>query len=53
MMPAKRMADGSWLTNAAHPGVVHVCLEQAGQPGRWNTLIALRALGHFGQLPAD
>ncbi len=48
----RRRPDGRWPTNAAHPGAVHVTMDKAGQPGRWNTLVALRALSHFGKLPA-
>lgn len=46
----KRTTDGRWVTNAAHPGAVHVAMEKAGRPGRWNTLIALRVLAHFGKV---
>ena len=45
---AKRNSDGSWNMQAAHPGKQHVTMERAGQPGRWNTLRALRVLKHFG-----
>ena len=46
----KRRPDGRWPCNAAHPGQVHMIMDKAGKPGRWNTLIALRTLKHFGQL---
>lgn len=39
--------NGTWNTQAAHPGKVHIVMEKAGVPGRWNTLRALRALNHF------
>ena len=41
---AKRKPDGRWTLPAAHPGQVHFAMEQAGQPSRWVTLIALRVL---------
>jgi hypothetical protein len=44
---AKRNKDQTWNMQAAHPGQVHVKMEQAGKPGRWNTLRALRVLKHF------
>ena len=47
----RRGKDGRWRAMAAHPGAVHVTMEKAGQPGRWNTLIALRVLFHYGRLP--
>ena len=43
----KRRKDGRWFGNAAHPGKIHMTMEEAGKPSRWNTLIALRALMHF------
>jgi hypothetical protein len=45
---AKRKADGRWLTEAAHPGKVHLVMETPRQPSRWNTLLALRVLNTFG-----
>jgi hypothetical protein len=47
----RRRSDGRWMTNAAHPGAVHLVMDRAGQPGRWNTLIALRVLAHYDKLP--
>lgn len=44
----KRNKNGTWNNPAAHPGVVHFTMEEAGKPGRWNTLRALRVLKHFG-----
>lgn len=44
---SKRNNNGSWNTQAAHPGAVHLIMEKAGVPGRWNTLRALRVLKHF------
>ena len=46
----RRRSDGRWPAMAAHPGEVHLHMERAGRPGRWNTLIATRSLAHFGQL---
>lgn len=40
----KRRSDGRWNQQAAHPGAVHLEMEKAGKPGRWNTLRALRVL---------
>jgi hypothetical protein len=41
---SKRTASGRWLLQAPHPGEVHFTMEQARQPSRWNTLLALRVL---------
>lgn len=38
----KRKKDGRWNLPAHHPGQLHFEMEQVGQPGRWNTLRALR-----------
>lgn len=43
----KRNNLGTWNTQAAHPGQVHLTMEKAGGPSRWNTLIALRVMKHF------
>jgi hypothetical protein len=48
----KRKPDGTWTVQAAHPGQVHVVMEQAGKFSRWNTLRALRVLKHFGSASA-
>ncbi len=45
---SRRLPDGRWRLNAAHPGEVHFTMEQAGQPSRWNTLLALRVLKAYG-----
>lgn len=50
---ARRRPDGRWNANAAHRGTVHVVMDKAGQPGRWNTLIAMRALRNLKRLPAS
>lgn len=47
VLKLKRNKEGTWNTPAAHPGQVHFNMEQAGKPGRWNTLRALRVLKHF------
>ena len=46
---SKRRKDGYWPNQAAHPGAVHLTMEQAGQPGRWNTLLALRVLRAYNR----
>lgn len=43
----KRNREGTWNSEAAHPGLVHFTMEKAGKPGRWNTLRAMRVLEHF------
>ncbi len=43
----KRSKNGAWNMQAAHPGQVHLVMEKAGSPSRWNTLRALRVLKHF------
>jgi len=41
----KRQADGTWLLENTHLGMVHFALEDGdGRPSRWNTLRALRVL---------
>ncbi len=39
----KRRKDGRWNQMAKHAGLLHFEMEKAGQPGRWNTLRALRS----------
>lgn len=46
----KRNRDGTWNTQAHHPGQVHFVMEKAGRPGRWNTLRALRVLKKYPPL---
>ena len=43
----KRTADMIWKAQTNHPGKVYFIMEKAGEPGRWNTLRALRVLKHF------
>jgi hypothetical protein len=41
----KRTADGRWLLENTHPGLVHFEMDEGdGLPSRWNTLRALRVL---------
>lgn len=41
----KRQADGRWLLENTHPGLMYFHLEEGdGRPSRWNTLRALRVL---------
>jgi hypothetical protein len=43
----KRRKDGTWPVQAKHAGQVHFDMEKTGGPSRWNTLRALRVLGHL------
>lgn len=44
----KQQADGRWLLENTHPGLMHFELEDGdGRPSRWNTLRALRVLRWF------
>ncbi|OOG76727.1 hypothetical protein [Algoriphagus sp. A40] len=43
----KQNKDGTWNLQAAHPGQVHLIMETAGKPSRWNTLRMLRVMEHF------
>ena len=43
----KQNKDGTWNMQAAHSGQVHVMMEKAGKPSRWNTLRMLRVIKHF------
>lgn len=47
ILKIKRNNEGSWNMQAAHPGQVHVNMEKAGKPSRWNTLRVLRVMKHF------
>lgn len=48
VLVSKRRTDGRWPLQAAHPGQVHFRMEEPRQPSRWNTLMALRVLKHYG-----
>lgn len=45
----KRRPDHTWPLQAKHSGTTHFEMESAGTPSRWNSLRALRVLGHFEQ----
>ena len=47
VLKTKRNNEGTWNMSAAHPGQVHVNMEKAGKPSRWNTLRVLRVMKHF------
>ena len=47
VLRAKKRKDDRWPLQSAHPGQVHFPMEKAGEPSRWNTLIALRVLRHY------
>jgi hypothetical protein len=44
LLRSKQTADGRWKQNTPMTGRVFFEMEPAGQPGRWNTLRALRVL---------
>ncbi len=45
----KRKKQGYWNVQAHYPGQTHFDMENAGKPGRWNTLRALRVLKCFNR----
>ncbi|MBK8083765.1 MAG: hypothetical protein IPK28_07990 [Devosia sp.] len=45
---SRQSPDGRWKSVALMSGELHLRMERAGKPGRWQTLIALRTLRHFG-----
>lgn len=47
VLKTKRNMKGTWNMQAAHSGQVHVNMEKAGKPSRWNTLRVLRVMKHF------
>ncbi len=47
VLERKRNTNGSWPLQARIPGEVHFDMEQAGKPGRWNTLRALRVFKKY------
>lgn len=45
LLRSKQQAEGTWLLENTHPGMVHFALEEGDhRPSRWNTLRALRVL---------
>ncbi len=44
LLQHKQGKDGDWVLNSPYAGLVYFHMEKAGQPSRWNTLRALRAL---------
>lgn len=44
LLLSKRKADGRWSAYRGPSGLVFFEMEKAGEPGRWNTLRALRVL---------
>jgi len=44
LLQKKQKKDGLWQMNSGMSGLKYFDLEAAGQPGRWNTLRALRVL---------
>ena len=42
LIKIKKNKDGLWNLNASYPGQVHLKMETAGNPSRWNTLRILR-----------
>jgi hypothetical protein len=44
----KQNKEGTWNLQAAHPGQLHIVMEKAGKPSKWNTLRMLRIKKHFG-----
>jgi hypothetical protein len=50
IVEGKRQADGYWLLDRAYDEALALPFgESAGQPGRWNTLRALRVLRWYGR----
>jgi hypothetical protein len=48
LLRSKRQADGTWLLENTHPGMIYFPLEDGdGQSSRWNTLRALRVLNWY------
>ncbi|MGV1007771.1 MAG: hypothetical protein ACOYBY_04075 [Dermatophilaceae bacterium] len=47
VLRARHRPDGRWAVAAAYPGVTHVPPTPAGQPDRWVTLLAMRALSAY------
>lgn len=51
LVESKRDDEGRWPLEYTHRGDVHFPMEEEGQPSRWNTLRALRALHWAGGYP--
>jgi hypothetical protein len=51
LLRSKRRSDGTWVSNAPHPGRYWFRLEPAGRPSRINTLRALRVLRWWDSAP--
>jgi hypothetical protein len=50
LVRAKQLPDGSWPLEHTHRGAVHFPVDAGvGEPSRWNTLRALRALAWYDQ----
>ena len=47
VLKEKRNKNTIWNLQAKYPGQVHLEMEKAGKPSRWNTLRAMRVLKHF------
>lgn len=47
VLKTKRNNGGTWNLQSAHAGQVHLDMEKAGKPSRWNTLRVLRVMKHF------
>ena len=44
LVESKRTPEGRWLLQNRYPGKTFFEMERPGEPSRWNTLRALRAL---------
>lgn len=49
LLLSKRKADGRWSAYRGPSGRIFFEMEKAGEPGRWNTLRALRVLRWWGE----
>jgi hypothetical protein len=49
VVEGQRDPDGRWPLQDAYAGEAHVRMEAVGEPSRWNTLRAMRALDWFAQ----
>lgn len=53
VLVGKQRKDGTWPLQHRHPGRTWFEMEKPGQPSRWNTLRALRALNWWNAIPAE